>query len=124
MFRRMVSNRMFQLGLALAGTAIFIVACGSGGTPASPSPSPSGPTITITGAGVSPQQLRISVGERVRFVNNDTINRQINTNPFPAHDDCPPTNEVDLLTPGQSKTTGVYSIAGTCGFHEHNRRSG
>ena len=110
---------MFQLGSAFAGTAIFLVACGSGGTPASPSPSPSGPTITITGAGVSPQQLRITVGEQVRFVNNDTVNRQINSNPFPAHDDCPPTNNVGLMTPGQSKMTGVYSLAGTCGFHEH-----
>ena len=55
----------------------------------------------------------------MRFVNNDTVNRQINSNPFPAHDDCPPINEVDVLTPGQSKMTGVLSLAGTCGFHEH-----
>ena len=56
---------------------------------------------------------------QVRFVNNDTVNRQINSNPFPAHDDCPPINEVGVLTPGQSKMTAVLSLAGTCGFHEH-----
>ena len=27
--------------------------------------------------------------------------------------------EVSVLTPGQSKMTGVLSLAGTCGFHEH-----
>ena len=119
MFRRMVSSKMFQLGSALAVTAIFIVACGSGGTPASPSPSPSGPTITITGGGVSPQQIRISVGQQVRFVNNDSVTRQINSDPFPNHGDCPPTNVVGTIAPGQAKLTGPYTFAGTCPFHEH-----
>ena len=119
MLRKMVSNRMFQLGVALAVTAGMIAACGDSSNPASPSPSPTVPTVTVTGSGVSPTQMRISVGGRVRFVNNDTVNRQINSNPFPAHDDCPPINAVGVLTPGQSKMTDVLSLAGTCGFHEH-----
>ena len=63
--------------------------------------------------------MRIDVGGRVRFVNNDSVNRQINSNPFPAHDGCPPINEVGLLTPGQSKETDALTLEGTCGFHEH-----
>ena len=55
----------------------------------------------------------------MRFVNNDSVTRQINSNPFPAHDDCPPINQVDVLAPGQTKLTGVLSLAGTCAFHEH-----
>ncbi len=39
--------------------------------------------------------------------------------PFPAHDGCPPVNQVGGLTPGQSKMTGVLSREGACAFHEH-----
>ena len=119
MLRKMFSNRMFQLGVALAVTVGVVAACGSSSNPMSPSSSGTIPTVTVTGAGVSPTEVRVSVGGRVRFVNNDTVNRQINSNPFPAHDDCPPINAVGVLTPGQSKMTDVLSLAGTCGFHEH-----
>ncbi len=119
MLQKMVSNRTFQLGVALAVTAGMIAACGGSSNPMSPSSSGTVPTVTVTGSGVSPQEVRITVGGRVRFVNDDTVNRQINSNPFPAHGDCPPINAVDVLTPGQSKTTDVLSLAGTCGFHEH-----
>ena len=112
-----VSNRKIQVALGLAATAAILVACSEDAGPANPSTTT--PTVTITAAGVSPKQVRIDVGGRVRFINNDSVNRQINSNPFPAHDDCPPINAIDLLTPGQSKETDVMSLAGTCGFHEH-----
>ena len=112
-----VSNRKIQVALGLAATAAILVACSEDAGPASPSTTT--PTVTITADGVSPKQVRINVGDRVRFVNNDSVNRQINSNPFPAHDDCPPINAVDVLTPGQSKETDMMSLAGTCGFHEH-----
>ena len=106
------------LGLTLVATAAVIAACGSS-SPTSPSTVPGVATFTITAAGVTPKELRIQVGNRVMFVNNDTVNRQINSNPFPAHNGCPPLNEVDLITPGQSKMSGVFSFEGACGFHEH-----
>ena len=106
------------LGLTLVATAAVIAACGSS-SPTSPSTAPGVATFTITAAGVTPKELRIQVGNRVMFVNNDTVNRQINSNPFPAHNGCPPLNEVDLITPGQSKMSGVFSFEGACGFHEH-----
>ncbi len=112
-----VSNRKIQVALGLAATAAILVACSEDAGPASPSNTT--PTFTITAAGVSPKQVRINVGDRVRFTNDDSVNRQINSNPFLEHDDCPPINAVDLLTPGQSKETDVMSLAGTCGFHEH-----
>ena len=89
---------------------------GGGGTP---TPGASIPTVMVTASGVSPKEVRVELGGRVRFVNDDTVNRQINSNPFPAHDGCPPINEVSLLTPGQSKMTGVLSLEGSCGYHEH-----
>ena len=75
MLRKMVSNRMFQLGVALSITVGLVAACGGSSNPASPSPSPTVPTVSVTGSGVSPTEVRISVGDRVRFVNNDTVNR-------------------------------------------------
>ena len=93
-----VSNRKIQVSLGLAATAAILVAYSEDAGPANPSTTT--PTVTITAAGVSPKQVRIDVGGRVRFINNDSVNRQINSNPFPAHDDCPPINAIDLLTPG------------------------
>jgi len=112
--RVLISGTLIAAALALA---VVTVACDSG-SPTSPSTGTVA-TVTITSSGVSPQQTRINVGQVVRFVNNDSVNRQINANPFPAHDGCPPINQVDVLTPGQSKETGVFTLAGTCGFHEH-----
>ena len=110
-----------QIALVLAPVTTVVVACGESGNggPTAPSASAAIPTVTVTAAGVNPKEVRVAVGGRVRFVNNDSVNRQINSNPFPAHDDCPPVNQAALLTPGQSKMTGVLSLAGTCGFHEH-----
>ena len=87
------------LGLTLVATVAVIAACSSG-SPTSPSTGPGAATFTLTTAGVSPKEIRIQVGQRVQFVNDDTVNRQINSKPFPAHDGCPPLNEVDNMTPG------------------------
>ena len=119
-----LKNRRIQVALAVASTAALIAACSSssssdGGNPTGPSPDTGVPTVTVTAAGVSPKEVRIPVGGRVRFVNNDTVNRQVNSNPFPTHDGCPPINEVDVMTPGQAKMTGELSFEGACGFHEH-----
>lgn len=76
-------------------------------------------TISITDTGANPAIVIIATGERVRFTNNSSTNRQINSDPFPAHSGCPPINDVALLTPGQSKETGALSFTGACGFHDH-----
>jgi hypothetical protein len=31
--------------------------------------------------------------------------------------------DVGFLSPGQSKTSGNFTVARTCGFHDHNRDS-
>lgn len=104
-------------GTIVVGIAVSMTACES--NPTSPSGSTSTPTVTVTANGISPQRVSIPINGRVRFVNNDTVNRPINSNPFPTHTDCPPINQVDLLTPGQSKMTGPLSLQGARGFHEH-----
>ena len=71
----------------------------SGDTPTSPSDStPTTPTITVTDTGVSPTTLQISVGDRVMIVNNGTSIHELQSNPNPAHSDCPPMNTPGTLS--------------------------
>ena len=113
-------------GLLLLIFALTLGACG-GSSPSSPStpaptPSPSGPpgpTVTLTATGANPKMIEVSVGSRVTFVNQDTQAHEIFSNPHPIHTDCPPINDVGVLAPGQSRATGVLTVARTCGYHDH-----
>jgi hypothetical protein len=117
---------------AAALATVLGYACGGGGgggTPTTPSPTPSPgtgggtsdtPTITITTAGVNPKQVEIGLGGRVRFVNNDTRSHDMQSDPHPDHTDCPAMAQVGFIQPGQSKETGNFTTARSCGFHDHN----
>ena len=124
------------IGGAALAAALNVAACGGGdsSTPTSPSPAPApapspspaptpggGTTITITASGVSPQTLTVSPGTRVTFVNNDTRNHEMNSDPHPSHVDCPEINQVGFLAPGQSKQTGNLNTVRMCGYHDHNQ---
>jgi plastocyanin len=122
---------LLALGLAVAG-AITAGACGSGSsspfTPSTPAPTATPPpggaaTINISAGVASPKQVEINVGQRVAFVNNDTAAHEIASDPHPVHTDCPPINEVGGLAPGQARLTGAFTIARTCGFHDHGMPS-
>jgi plastocyanin len=80
----------------------------------------SGATVTITSAGVNPNQVSISVGQTVTFVNNDSKSHDIESDPHPQHTLCPAINQVDTISPGQSKQTGTLTTAMTCGYHDHS----
>lgn len=109
-----------------AGIAVLAAACGGGGggggssTPTGPSttPTPTTPTtITIQSTGVSPNQVRIEVGQQVRFVNSGSRNMEVTSDPHPTHTQCPPLN-LGMLAPGQS-STATFTQRGTCTFHDH-----
>ena len=112
------------IGSAALAAALTVTACGgddssSTSTPApTPTPTP-GTTITITASGVSPQSLAVPPGTRVTFVNNDTRNHEMNSNPHPTHGDCPEIDQVGFLSPGQSRQTGNLNTVRTCGYHDH-----
>jgi plastocyanin len=118
---------LWVLALVLAAAGAFTAgACGSGSlnTPSTPAPTATPPpggavTVTIVGGVVSPKQVEINVGQRVAFVNNDTVAHEIASNPHPIHTDCPPINEVGGLAPATARLTGVFTIARTCGYHDH-----
>jgi len=94
------------------------VACGHGSSSASPSPAPA-LTITITSNGANPRTLTVRAGSQVTFINNDSVDHQMYSDPHPEHTDCPEFDSVGLLAPGQSRQTGNLNTVRTCGFHDH-----
>jgi plastocyanin len=77
------------------------------------------PTITIGSNGaVSPSPIIIAVGQRVTFVNAHSIGHDMESNPHPAHTDCPELG-IGFLSPGQSRPSGVFNRVVTCGYHDH-----
>ncbi len=114
---------------------VSLAACGGGGgggttpTPnsvptATPATLPSpvtGTTITITAQGaVEPSNLVVSPGTRVTFVNQDSLSHDMSSDPHPEHSQSPEINQIGFLTAGQSRTSGNFNTARTCGFHDHN----
>lgn len=77
-------------------------------------------TITITASGTSPQSVTVAPGSRVTFVNNDSRPHEMNSDPHPAHTDCPAVN-VGFIAAGQSGTTQNLNTVGACGYHDHNQ---
>ena len=114
---------------ALAAALLFMLACGDsdstggGGTPPGPSggPGPSGATITIGANGVNPNAVTISVGQSVTFVNNSGTIHEMDSDPHPAHTDCPVVNRVGTIGNGETKLTDAFTTARTCGFHDHTQ---
>ena len=126
-------------GLAAAVVvSIAAIACGGGSstTPTSPTPpvttppttptTPTGPnpttaTITIGADGrVTPASVTIAPGGRVTMINNHNQPHDMSSDPHPEHSQCPEINQIGFLTAGQSRTSGTFNTARTCGFHDHN----
>jgi plastocyanin len=117
-------------GAAVAALALTVACGGSSGSSTPTTPSTGGgsgssgtgaATITITSAGVSPKTVTIAAGQRVTFVNNDSRQHDMASNPHPNHTDCPAINTVGLLLAGQSRDTANLTTARSCGFHDHIR---
>ena len=113
--------------LSAAAMAVLVAACGGSSTAPSGGGSGTGggggtatSTITITSAGVSPKTITVVQGTQVTFVNNDSQNHDMFSNPHPEHTDCPEINQVGFITPGQTKQTGNLNTLRTCGYHDHN----
>ncbi len=109
---------------SVAVMAAAAAACGGSSSPTSPGggggTGTPGATITITTSGVDQKSVTIAMGQRVRFVNNDTRSHDMSSDPHPTHTDCPEVNQVGVIQVGQTKETGNFVTARTCGFHDHN----
>lgn len=115
-------KRIILGGLVSASACAFAVACaGPSSSPSPPASPPSGTAvITVTAAGASPKTLTVSPGSQVTFVNNDSREHPMYSDPHPEHTDCPELNQVGFLAAGQSRQTGNLIVSRRCGFHDHN----
>jgi plastocyanin len=102
----------------LLGAAVLAAACGDDGSPTNPTEPPCA-TITIANNAVSPNAVTVSPGCRVLFVNSDTRNHDMASDPHPEHTDCREINSVGMLPPGRSAETGNLNTVRACGFHDH-----
>lgn len=105
--------------IGLLGLTMLAGTCDSASAPTPPPPPLPAITIRITPAGVSPKTVEVPLGARVLFVNNDTRDHTMGTDPHPDHTDCPVINQVGLLKPGEQRETGNFVVTRTCGFHDH-----
>ena len=127
-------NRILAAKAASIAALIVMTACG-GSSPTSPgggggsapvvqstgSVGAVGATITIGANGaVSPTQVTVAVGQSVTFTNNSSGTHDMESDPHPAHTNCPSIANVGVLQPGQSKTTFGFANTGSCGYHDHN----
>lgn len=102
----------------LAIAAFLTLSCGSG-SPATPTNTahtlPS--TVMIMATGVTPNDVTIAVGERVTFMNHDTVSHSVAGGSEPAKPDCPEINAVGVLAPGEIRQTAPFLTAKACEYH-------
>jgi plastocyanin len=110
-------SRAILLAAALAGLA---AGCRKAAPTGPSEPPPAAATITLTPGGAAPRDVVIALGDRVRFVNQDSHTHNVASDPHPEHDECPSVNQAGFLLPGQSRDTGNFVIARVCGFHDHD----
>ncbi len=115
--------RQFCAGALLVAPVVVGIACNGDG-PTQPStvptiPNPAGGVVTITSAGVAPATITVSQGDRVLFVNNDTVAHEMSSDTHPTHETWPAMNQVGFLLPGQSRETGNLNDVGTITYHDH-----
>ena len=94
--------------------------------PPPPTPNPGPPPATLSATIVitpnnsfQPPEVRILVGGRVTFINQNNRAHDITSDPPHLHTDCPPVMEVGFIQPGQTKVSGALNTVRTCGFHDH-----
>jgi plastocyanin len=89
-------------------------------TPGAVTPPTLSATVTITSNNrFQPSEVTVGLGGRVTFINQNNRAHDITSDPPHLHTDCPPVMDVGFIQPGQTKQTGVLSVARTCGFHDH-----
>jgi len=101
--------------------ALVAATCGGKSeNPGGPSPADNPNQMTISASGVlTPSELVVSPGTRVLFINNHSQRHHISSDPHPEHGDCPPMDQVGVLTQGQRRESGNFVSIRSCGLHDH-----
>ena len=74
--------------------------------------------VKISSSGFLPQNITISAGKSVTWVNEDTESHQVNSAVHPTHQLYPPLNTVSLLKSGEKKSLSFPDL-GTYKYHDH-----
>lgn len=74
-------------------------------------------TVTAKSSGFDPQTLSIKSGETIVWVNADTNNIYLASDPHPSHTDYPALN-LGIVKPGESVSL-MFPTAGTYKYHDH-----
>lgn len=74
--------------------------------------------VKLNSQGFSPQTLTIKVGESVTWVNQDSTDRQANSDPHPAHTIYAPLNTIGFLKVGEKRLLS-FPAKGVYKFHDH-----
>ena len=121
--RSLATGTCLRLALASSGVLVMVMAMTSACSTDSPTAPGGGGSasnmITITATGADPQTVRIRVGERVVFTNDDFVDHDMSSDLHPTHTECPAVNQVGYLRPGETRETGNFVRAETCTFHDH-----
>lgn len=62
---------------------------------------------------------RVLFRGRVTFRNLDARAHDFSGGPDPAPSECPEIDQAGFVASGQSRQTGVFTVARTCRFHDH-----
>lgn len=102
--------------------ALALATCGGkSANPGAPTPADNPVQMTISASGVlTPSELVVSPGTRVLFINNHSQRHHMSSDPHPDHGDCPPIDQVGVLSQGQRRETGNLITVRTCGLHDHD----
>ncbi len=73
--------------------------------------------VTVSATGFSPQNVTIKAGGSVTWMNSDSANHQVNSDPHPTHTAYSPLN-IGLLKPGDKKSL-TFPTPGTYKYHDH-----
>ncbi len=112
-------NKMIVFIAVIAALAtIGIVYTASYQAPSAQPPVLEGTVIEITSAGFSPQNVTISAGDKVGFVNRDSAPHWPASAPHPAHTDYPGFDALKGLAQNEVFTF-TFNQAGEWKYHDH-----
>lgn len=73
--------------------------------------------VKISSTEFSPKSITVKVGEKVAWINDDSANHTVNSNPHPTHTDNPFLN-LGLIRMGESKSV-TFDKVGIYKYHDH-----
>jgi plastocyanin len=127
-FKQKFKNKKVVLGIVVVLVAAASIALWYTGSRSadqfSNSSKPEQAVIQITGSGFSPAVIKIKLGTKVVWTNDDSQPHTVNSNPHPEHNELTELNS-PLIAPRDSYSH-TFDYNGTFGYHDekHLTRTG